>query len=678
MEARVDNAVSFVPDGAYLGWVPFTESESSVAPVAQPPVEEATASMPVAVEEERYRGVAVRRELLDRFESGISIANPDADQTADVAQTTNAQEQPQLGREEMIGELWVAARVPRHAIENMSDAEMARTLQQVNSVIDGPAGQYKLKVGKHEVTLTVDDAHHVIDSETKKPSIWGKIGKIALTVASFVPGPVGIAARIASSVVSAAEGIKNKSWVQAVVGGASGVAAGASAIAGRAVAGAAATTARVAVNVARGARALQAGMQAARAENASGIFRSLAGAGSAVAGAVGDGAETVAQWARNVEKWAGRAYVASEIRNISRMSWQDQLLAVGAHGANLILDSGDLRPASSSFEVKWKLGINTGQTIRAGLRLHDAIESGDVLLMSEAAAGLSVTAQNAHRNAVAAPALLNHFEDQRNAQATSSRAGSGSDVQYDGAWIGNQGTTLVTSGLSTLPLVPALPRDGLQTSVPTIYVNGILNSVADQADFMSGLADATGSAVYGIHNASQGVFGDLWQSLRDKLDLGTNPPVDTVAKYVHDQLINGGDVPVNLVGHSQGALIISRALDDVRKQLLIEDGLDKQQVEALLSRVSVTTFGGASGHYPNGPQYTHYVNRGDYVAMPAGIGLDLFPGIPLLHAGRGAKIIRFTDFSQPNAHSSDIYLNMYRRAGTPFTPEEVIKYKIGR
>ena len=678
MEARVDSAVSFVPADAPVDWVPVAEPEPNVASLSQPLPEETTESVPAAVEGERYRGLAVKRELIARYEaSQFQDVQPDFVEAPSLpAESVSA---TSLTRDEMIGQLWEAARVPTHAIEKMSDAEMARTLQEVTAVINGPAGQHKLKVGKHEVTLTIDEAHRVVDSKTKKPSIWGKIGKIALTVASFVPGPVGIAARIGSSIVSAAEGMKNKNWVQAVVGGASGFAASASAIAGRAVAGAAATTARVADSVAKGARAVQVGMQAARADDAAGLFRSLAGAGSALAGAVGDSAETVAAWARNVETWAGRAYVAAEVRNISRMSWQDQLQAVGMHGANLILDSGDLRPASSSFDVRWKLGVNMGQTVRAGLRLHEAIESGDVLLMSEAAAGLSVTAQNAHRNALAAPALLNHFEIQeRNALTTPPPTTSASDVQFDGAWVGNQGTPLVNGGLATLPVVPALPRGGLQTSIPTIYVNGILNSVEDQARFMSGLADATGSAVYGIHNASQGIFGDLWQSLRDKLDLGRNPPVDTVAEYVHDQLVNGGNEPVNLVGHSQGALIISRALDDVRKQLLIEDGLSKQQVESLLSRVTVTTFGGASGHYPNGPQYTHYVNRGDYVAMPAGLGLDLFPGIPLLHAGRGAKIIRFTDFSLPNPHASDIYLNIYRRPGTPFTPEEISKYKISR
>src|SRR4030095_119201 len=148
------------------------------------------------------------------------------------------------------------------------------------------------------------------------------------------------------------------------------------------------------------------------------------------------------------------------------------------------------------------------------------------------------------------------------------------------------------------------------------------------------------------------------------------------------QLDNGA--AVNLVGHSQGALIISRALGDVRNRLRIERNLSGPQIESLLGNVTVTTFGGASGHYPNGPQYYHYINRGDYVTMPAGLGGDLLSAIPLLHGGRNAQFIRFTDFSLPNAHDSNLYLNIYRRPSAfangrnPYTPAEIKRYKIGR
>jgi hypothetical protein len=600
--------------------------------------------------------------------------------TLDVFHTLDGRGLPQLTRDQMVGQLWEVARVPLHAIERMNNAELARTYEDVAAAVNGPAGQYKLKAGKHDVSFTVTEAHQVVNSKTQKPSVWGKIGRIALTVASFVPGPVGIAARIASSVVSAAEGIKNKNWFQAVVGGASGVAVGAGAIAGRAVSGAAATTARIADSVARGARAWQAGLHAARAHNPAGVFGALAGVGGAVARAVGDSAETVSRWARGVETWAGRAYVAAEARNISRLDLPDQLLAAGRHGANLILDSGDLRPANSAFEVKWKIGINLGQTVRAGFDLRQAIESGDVLLMSEAAAGLSATSRNSFRNIAAAPDLLNLFNARQSAGATGT--GTQSDLRYDGAWIGDGGAPLVFGAFPS-PIFPALPSGPLATTVPTIYVNGILNTIADQAAFMNLFANASGSAVYGIHNASQGIFGDIWQSAKDKLDLGRNPPVDAVAEYVYGRLMSLDGSPVNLAGHSQGALIISRALNDVKERLL-EDGLPKQKVEELLGTLTVTTFGGASGHYPNGPQYFHYINRGDYVAMPGGLGGDLTRFVPLFHAGRGAEIIRFTDFSLPNAHDSKVYLNIYRRpqefrsGRNPYTPDEMKRYRIGR
>ena len=49
-------------------------------------------------------------------------------------------------------------------------------------------------------------------------------------------------------------------------------------------------------------------------------------------------------------------------------------------------------------------------------------------------------------------------------------------------------------------------------------------------------------------------------------------------------LMTAGDLPVNLMGHSQGALIISRALNDVRNQLRLEDGYSNKQVESMLSK----------------------------------------------------------------------------------------------
>ena len=60
--------------------------------------------------------------------------------------------------------------------------------------------------------------------------------------------------------------------------------------------------------------------------------------------------------------------------------------------------------------------------------------------------------------------------------------------------------------------------------------------------------------------------------------------------------------------------------------------------EKLLSNVKVETFGAATGKYPDGPQYVHYVNRGDLVPVLFGLGLDWNP---FRHEGKGAVIHHF-------------------------------------
>ncbi|HEX2082786.1 MAG TPA: hypothetical protein VHF86_04790, partial [Xanthomonadaceae bacterium] len=154
---------------------------------------------------------------------------------------------PQLTQQQMKDLLWGAASVPGHAFGTMHDAEVAARYQDVAAALNGPAGEHKVRIGKHELKFELDANGQVSEASTKKPSIWGRIGRWALTVASFVPIPaIAIPARIANAALSAVDGIRNGHWLQAVSGAAGAVAAGAGAIAGPAVSGAAATTARIA------------------------------------------------------------------------------------------------------------------------------------------------------------------------------------------------------------------------------------------------------------------------------------------------------------------------------------------------------------------------------------------------------------------------------------------------
>src|SRR4029079_1186997 len=132
-------------------------------------------------------------------------------------------------------------------------------------------------------------------------------------------------------------------------------------------------------------------------------------------------------------------------------------------------------------------------------------------------------------------------------------------------------------------------------SSTVIYVNGISNDKDDQLRSLQELADVTGSKAVGIHNATEGQGADIIQSIKDKLDKGTNPAVDTLADTVYSELKAGRDV--HLMGYTQGGLLTAPALVAVQNRLRLEDGMSQGQVEQLMSHLKVETFGAASTKY---------------------------------------------------------------------------------
>lgn len=224
------------------------------------------------------------------------------------------------------------------------------------------------------------------------------------------------------------------------------------------------------------------------------------------------------------------------------------------------------------------------------------------------------------------------------------------DTDYDGHFVGANGATYPP----TIPLnqVPTIePQDGRTSNETLIYINGINTPKDSQFDSLQQIANRTGSPVIGIHNATQGGFLDVIQSTGDTLDIGRNPAVDTLADTIYDEVKAGRSV--HLMAHSQGALITSRALQDVRNRLRIEDGLSRAETDGLLSNVKVETFGGAAGSYPDGPKYVHYVNRNDPVSTLFGLGPF---SNPFVRSGKGAVVVH--RFSEPdNAHGfNETYL----------------------
>jgi hypothetical protein len=217
--------------------------------------------------------------------------------------------------------------------------------------------------------------------------------------------------------------------------------------------------------------------------------------------------------------------------------------------------------------------------------------------------------------------------------------GSKPDRVYDGHLVGAGGQTFPPgTPLSQVPGVT--PRNNPNPTETVIYVNGISNDKDTQFRSMQQLADVTGAKVVGVHNATEGMVADLAQCVKDKLDKGHNPAVDSMADTVYAELKAGHSV--HLMAHSQGGLVTSRALTDVANRLRIEDGMSKGDVEKLMGKVSVETFGGAAGHYPDGPKYVHYVNNKDIV--PTWFGQGNGKGVDdwaLRDGGKNAVVRRF-------------------------------------
>ncbi|MCD9185728.1 MAG: hypothetical protein LUM44_04805 [Pyrinomonadaceae bacterium] len=212
-----------------------------------------------------------------------------------------------------------------------------------------------------------------------------------------------------------------------------------------------------------------------------------------------------------------------------------------------------------------------------------------------------------------------------------------SDAAFDGHFVGADGQTF--SPDTRLRDVPAVtPRNGVTNNETLVYVNGIRTDVGGQANSLQAIADNTGSRVIGVHNATSSSVADIFQSLGDKLDIGNNPAVDTLADTVYNELRAGRGV--HLLAHSQGAIITSRALQDVKNRLMLEDGMSRTDAENLLDNVRVETFGGASRRFPDGPQYVHYVNRND--GVPQAFGLRSWLN-PFAHAGRDAQTHYFRE-----------------------------------
>lgn len=189
------------------------------------------------------------------------------------------------------------------------------------------------------------------------------------------------------------------------------------------------------------------------------------------------------------------------------------------------------------------------------------------------------------------------------------------DWQHDGQLVVAGGKTASPdSALGDLDHF--VPSNGAEIQGDVVMVNGIMTDLALQSADLQAMADR-GFRVVGVHNSTRGLVNDLAQCVGDKLNLHTaeNKATTTTARLVQQAVETGRQL--SLVGHSQGALIISAALYQVNKELAAS-GHSASEAEAKLAHIEVTTLGGAAATYPKGPTYAHHYNTSDLVPMVTG------------------------------------------------------------
>ncbi|HEY4221995.1 MAG TPA: hypothetical protein VGO62_11640, partial [Myxococcota bacterium] len=203
--------------------------------------------------------------------------------------------------------------------------------------------------------------------------------------------------------------------------------------------------------------------------------------------------------------------------------------------------------------------------------------------------------------------------------------------------------------------------ESVELAGAAIYVGGMNSNLSKTFAAMAALQRVTGEEVVAIHNATSGPAFDYLEIAGDLMKVGASKAAQTLAATIVSELL-AHDEPIKLAGHSQGTLIISRAIELARDEL-VKGGMP--DVQQMLGRLFVRTFAGTAFDYPDGPRYQHFRNDVDpcpatrrtssATSAPAilqGLGSlahGQLPSTPKL--GKGAVLVEFHDDAKGTPYS---------------------------
>lgn len=208
--------------------------------------------------------------------------------------------------------LFQEARVPNHAFEKMSSAEISRVYQEVAADLNGAPGKFEVKVGDHTLKLNIGEHGDVLSSECKKPGFISRlasVGRAALSIAALIPSPIQPFAAIGSGVVNAVRAARDGSILGMVGAAASALGAGFARFGGSMLDRAA--------QVARGVSSAARGIQNVQRGGIGNVVSGLAGMVGGVAGVAGHGLQSMAD---RVQTWADRVAPVGAAQTYHRAS----------------------------------------------------------------------------------------------------------------------------------------------------------------------------------------------------------------------------------------------------------------------------------------------------------------------------------------------------------------------
>lgn len=194
----------------------------------------------------------------------------------------------------------------------------------LDSMRPGAKTKFRVKIGgqKYDGKLKKDANGNPVGFKFKEKKSFmdklKKVGQIALTVAQFIPGPIGVVARVANAVMSSVSAIKSGNILGGIAGIAGAVAGGVGAFAGKAAGGVAGSISKVAGMVSKGANFVGGVASAVQTKNWGGLVSSLAGGAAGIAKGFGGSMGSFASSLDKFSTWATRGNTALQAAAAAR------------------------------------------------------------------------------------------------------------------------------------------------------------------------------------------------------------------------------------------------------------------------------------------------------------------------------------------------------------------------